>query len=212
MEIKVLPGLVRPTVPHAERSAGDVNMSDAALALIEKLAREAPIKRFLEIGVYYGVTTTLLAQLGEVVAADWFRGNVEYGEGFVPTPQDTDRRRAGFFANISKMGVASKVTVLEGNSRETIPTVVGPFGLVIVDGDHSFLGALADIKNVWDHIAPGGWLILDDYSSVPVDGRGQPTVREAWEHFVATRGLPGDLTMVTTGDPGDPKTVGIRRP
>lgn len=186
-------------------------MSDAALGLIQKLALTAPVGRYLEIGVFYGVTTTLLAQLGEVVAVDWFRGNVEYGDGFSPTAQDTGRRRGGFYANLDRMGVRERVTVVEGNSRDVVPRLKGPFGLVIVDGDHSFGGALADIEHSWDKIAPGGWLVLDDYSEIHVDGQQVPTVREAWEHFMAERGLPVGLEGVSTDDPGAPKTVGIQK-
>lgn len=54
---------------------------------------------------------------------------------------------------------------LDGDSKVTIPTITGEqFDLVLVDGDHSSLGASADLANVLPLVSPGGFVLFHDIS------------------------------------------------
>jgi cephalosporin hydroxylase len=51
---------------------------------------------------------------------------------------------------------------LDGDSKVTVPTIQDQFDLVLVDGDHSAEGALADLINAWPLVKTGGILVMDD--------------------------------------------------
>jgi hypothetical protein len=50
----------------------------------------------------------------------------------------------------------------DGDSKVTVPKILGQFDLVLVDGDHSAEGALADLRNCWPLVARGGQLVFHD--------------------------------------------------
>lgn len=199
-------------------------MRDWQMAWVEKLAEAATCRHFLEIGVYRGQTTRCLAQHGDVVAVDWFLGSEELYSpgGFSPVIQSTiaKQEKAGWFKRRAKEeGVADKITVLCGKSDDVLPLLeLNEFGIVLVDGNHLEDYAYRDIKNTWKLIVPGGWLLLDDFSTADAHiGRG-PHVRRAWEKFAKENGLEG-LQLYTCDKGQDethaqygPKLVGIRKP
>lgn len=49
-----------------------------------------------------------------------------------------------------------------GNSAETLPAFGGTPDIVFVDGDHSYNGAIIDMKNALTLLRPGGLLVIDD--------------------------------------------------
>ena len=51
---------------------------------------------------------------------------------------------------------------LDGDSKELVPTLHEQFDLVLVDGDHSPAGALADLTNCWPLVESGGQLVFHD--------------------------------------------------
>lgn len=55
------------------------------------------------------------------------------------------------------------------------------YGLIIVDGDHSRDGVIADLAWVEQIVAPGGVVILDDFGDAK-----WPGVEQAWEHHAST--------------------------
>lgn len=60
----------------------------------------------------------------------------------------------------------SKVELVIGDSLEVLPKFVlwkRRYDLIFVDGCHSFLGCLSDLRNCWRILNPGGFIILDDY-------------------------------------------------
>jgi hypothetical protein len=201
----------RPTVGVPQRTENDWNMTDRQLAFIEARAREAPLQRFLEIGVYFGTTTCILAQIGNVDAVDWFRGNAESGL-WAPLQREHSRRVDGFLSTLDRMGVRDHVRVLEGTSGDVVPHLRHEqFGLVLIDGDHSFNGALTDLRNSYDLVVPGGFLLMDDYYIAQVNFGVRDDVRRAWRAFSAERRLNGDLKF-TSPDPENHKLVAVRKP
>lgn len=63
---------------------------------------------------------------------------------------------------LDDLGYTGERVFLDGDSRETVPTIRGTFDLVLVDGDHSDEGARADLTNAWPLVAPGGTLLFHD--------------------------------------------------
>jgi hypothetical protein len=68
---------------------------------------------------------------------------------------------------LDDLGYTGERVFLDGDSRETVPTIRGTpglrrFDLVLVDGDHSDEGALADLENAWPLVADGGKLLFHD--------------------------------------------------
>ncbi len=68
---------------------------------------------------------------------------------------------------LDDLGYTGDRVFLDGDSRETVPTIRGTpglrrFDLVLVDGDHSDEGARADLENAWPLVAPGGTLLFHD--------------------------------------------------
>lgn len=210
----------KPLLYVAHRANDDPDcMHDWQLAWVEKLAMEASCKRFLEVGVWRGQTTRCLAQFGHVVAVDWFAGSEElYVPGSFTSKMD-ESRVAWFIRSSEEEGVAERITLLTGKSDDALPLLKNErFGIVIVDANHAEEFAYRDIVNTWKLIVPGGWLLLDDFStSDDYKGRG-PSVRRAWERFAKENGLEGrELFTCDNGQDEThaiygPKLVGVRKP
>jgi len=54
------------------------------------------------------------------------------------------------------------VNILDGDSHQLIPLLKKTFDMINVDGDHSYNGAMTDLKNCWKLLEKGGLLNLDD--------------------------------------------------
>jgi predicted O-methyltransferase YrrM len=73
-------------------------------------------------------------------------------------PRDDARLRTFFAAN----NVGSNVQLIIGDSRRTEYPQIGQADLLFIDGDHSYEGCLADLKNWYGRLVPGGHLVLHD--------------------------------------------------
>lgn len=214
MKIVRLGSEEHPVGKHAQRFGNDRNMTDRQLWYIETLAQSALIKKFLEVGVYKGVTTTLMAQYGQVVAVDWFKGNPEFGkDGGASGEREYMDRLGGFLHAVKDTGCWDKVTILGGKSDEVLPLLrYDRFGLVLIDANHSEEFAYRDIANCWDLIVPGGWLLLDDFSCATIEEVVKPTVCRAWLRFAAERKLEDSVGYTVDNDTWpNPKLVAIKK-
>lgn len=54
------------------------------------------------------------------------------------------------------------VEFYDGDSKQTVPTIQGKFSMILVDGDHSHDGCMADMINSWPLLSRGGLLVVDD--------------------------------------------------
>ncbi|GJL93114.1 class I SAM-dependent methyltransferase [Hyphococcus sp.] len=65
-------------------------------------------------------------------------------------------------------GVGANVTLLVGDSQRQKFPEVRDYDLLFVDGDHSYDGAMRDLENWWDGLAPGGHVVCHDaYAAQP---------------------------------------------
>jgi predicted O-methyltransferase YrrM len=73
---------------------------------------------------------------------------------------------------------------LDGDSKVTVPTLRGLFDLVLVDADHSALGARIDLQNAWPRVRPGGVLVMDD-----INHPDYPWLTDVWARAVEEWGM-----------------------
>lgn len=105
------------------------------------------IKSYLEIGAAAGGTIFLF--------------NHFFRPGKIILIDDNKHHKAILRPEVLR-GIERKEII--GNSRdpEVIEKIFGPFDLILVDGDHSYAGLTADLKNYLPMLAVGGFLILHD--------------------------------------------------
>jgi Methyltransferase domain len=207
------------TIPF--QRPGDSTMGEGELGAIEREAKNLPesMGALLEVGIYHGRTTCILAQVGPVTAVEWFGGNVELAppEVRAHTGWDPDYQKRHLFANLDSIpGVRERVTILAGSSHDILPTLKGQsFRVALIDADKTEDAVLQDIRDIWPLIPPGGTLFLDDWTAFVVDEPEPGTVKRAWERFEKEQGL--DLLVEILGmEPPDYKSGGklarIRKP
>ena len=137
-----------------------------------QIALEKQPTSYLEVGTRYGdsllrVLAGCKEKLTRITIADiwhesYFGANAN-GTGFERGHKHVERF-------LTAMGYApEQVTYLDGDSAVTIPTLdkKAPFDLVLIDGDHNCERSNAadlDLENSWPLVAPGGFLVFDDYN------------------------------------------------
>ena len=102
----------------------------------------------MEIGSF-GISTIYLAAA--------VTGN---GTGHVVTTGLSDRKVEAAQSNLEEAGVAAAVTILAGDARETLATVSGPIGLVLLDGWKEL--CLPVLRLLEPRLAPGALVAADD--------------------------------------------------
>ncbi len=124
------------------------------------LARHCRPDYVVEVGTFSGGTAVGWAaalkenRKGRLICVD----NDTYSKGTYPTVARE---------NISRTGLPEdRYELLSGDSKEIIPSLVGRLqgrvGLYLVDGDHTFEGARADIRNGLPMVGPGGFVLVHD--------------------------------------------------
>lgn len=117
--------------------------------ILARLARLLPVRSYLEVGVRDGCSLWVVLEANPrimrlALADDW--GTTHGGTG-----RGSHEHVAALLRNI---GWPGRVLWLDGRSQETLPELsmrvpTPTFDLVHIDGDHSYDGALADLRNCW---------------------------------------------------------------
>ncbi len=141
-------------------------LSEAEGIALAELARG---KSVLEIGAFCGRSTICMAQTAEEIrTVDPFDGRA------TPEPADTFSE---FMDNLVRYGV--DVIPHRATSEVVASFEAKSFGLVFIDGDHSFDAVVRDAKLAARVLKPGGRIAFHDYGS-PED----PDVMQAVDHLV----------------------------
>ncbi len=141
------------------------------------LARELLPKTYLEVGVRRGFSMAMVAARSpeaEIYGFDLWIPN--YADAPNPGPDFVQ-------SEMRKIGYEKKIHHFNGNSHQTLPaffrnekagirdwlkfglmakTRPANFDLIMIDGDHSLLGAYQDLLDTMPHCAVGGAVIFDD--------------------------------------------------
>ncbi|MGH8500893.1 MAG: class I SAM-dependent methyltransferase [Gammaproteobacteria bacterium] len=114
----------------------------------------------VEVGTYCGGT-----------AIGWAKAIVETGSGKLVCV-DNDTYSHGSFPeiarkNLSGIGIGTdRYELLTGSSKQLIPELAGRLkgqvDMYMVDGDHTYEGALADIENGLPMLRPGAFVLVHD--------------------------------------------------
>ena len=137
---------------------GNSSMRSTVDAVIYwKLFQEYNFSNILEIGVYQGLTTGLMLESS---------ANVKSYTGI------DIQLRLDLFKTIWK-DYLDRTTFYQQSSHNF--NFNGKYDFILIDGDHSYNGALTDLINTKDLLSPTGVLAIDDYN--------MPEVAEAIQQF-----------------------------
>ncbi len=99
--------------------------------------------------------------------------------------------------NLAKTGLPSdRIELRAGDSRQVIPALAkefkGQVDIYLVDGDHRYDGALADMENGVPMMKPGGFILVHDIDRFRPMNEATPDhptpVYEAFRHFAQRHG------------------------
>ena len=131
----------------------------------------------LEIGSWKGKSTYCLARglrNGQVLALDPFDASGEEGSAELYAAEaGGSPLRGQFDRTMAKLGVAHRIRVLAGYSRDFVEAVP-QLNLLFIDGDHSIEGCRFDYANFAKFVAPGGYLMFHDFY------RDRPELGPTW--------------------------------
>ncbi len=120
-----------------------------------------PGLRYLEVGVFEG--RSLL----------WMADNVltDPSTRMVAVDIFMDEYEANFDHNVSVSPAKDRIRKIKGPSALVLAdSELGKFDIIYIDGSHTADDVLADAVLAWQHLAPGGIIVFDDYEWT---GRGK---------------------------------------
>lgn len=138
------------------------------------MARQVKPERYMEIGVRRGFSMAMVAAQSRQTTIWGFDLWVsDYAGAKNPGP-------SFIRSEIRRLGYNEKIHLISGDSQQTVPRLfsgettglakllgkrrhpVVDFQLILVDGNHSLIGAMQDLMNVMPHCSVGGAVIFDD--------------------------------------------------
>jgi len=148
------------------------------------------VNHYLEIGTRDGDSLRIVmenasADLRSVFVADMW--GTDYGGSGRGSHEHIDQLLDDF-------NFDGRRAFLDGNSRDTIPALMpekaDTFDLVLVDGDHSYEGGMADLVNVWPLVKPGGCVVFHD-----INHPAHLHLLDCFNEFVFARRAPHEVIM-----------------
>ncbi len=110
-------------------------------------------KRYLEIGTAEGGSAMIVMSAINALGFDDFQGIcIDPKFDIIPEIKQTLQRQFTFFEQINSLQVMKKAKAQVG----------GFFDVLLVDGDHTYDYALADIMLAIPFVQPGGYILVDD--------------------------------------------------
>lgn len=148
---------------------------DAVARVLAARSQRGDEIRVLEIGVLFGVGAAFMHMAlapfyknVKLVLLDPFDGY--YGSEHLDPLTGQKVSRAAVDRNFARAAIRNEdVFVLEGFSTDDRlleeAKELGPYDVIVIDGDHSYQGVEADFVRYADLVKAGGILIVDDYGS-----------------------------------------------
>jgi len=119
--------------------------------LLYALVRACRPEIVVEFGTSFGISTIHLAA-----------AVTDNGTGRVVTTELSDRKATAARNSLEQAGLAGVVTILHGDALETLASVSGPVGIVLLDGWKGLY--LPVLRLLQPRLAPGALVIADDTS------------------------------------------------
>lgn len=116
-------------------------------------------RSYLEIGVQEGnsLSTVLKADTQRLIDRIALCDN--WGGSYGGTSRGNHDHIHNVLRSVNYQGT---VEFYDGDSKQTVPTVPGQFDMILIDGDHSHEGCIADMENAWPILSGGGIMLVDD--------------------------------------------------
>ena len=188
-------------------------------AFIHQMAESVAARRILEIGVFKGQTTAVLADVaaqhqGKVVAIDpmrWASKPASLGER-IDTWLHPFSYESAFWKNVGRR--SAQVRLFRALSTdpallENPDPLLKQFDLVFIDGEHTRQGVLADLRNWGCRVRTGGLILMHDVRS------RFPEVEAVFDQFArhpalrATWPRRGSVGMFEVLRPFDPRNFSL---
>jgi predicted O-methyltransferase YrrM len=144
---------LRLTVRERADTLQDIYMPVSADAgrLLYALVRACRPETVVEFGTSFGISTIHLAA-----------AVTDNATGHVVTTELSSRKVTAARQNLEQAGLAGVVTILEGDALETLASLTGPVGLVLLDGWKDLY--LPVLRLMQPKLTPGALVIADDTS------------------------------------------------
>lgn len=139
--------------------------------LLYALTRACKPQTVVEFGTSFGISTIHLAA-----------AVTDNGSGRVVSSELSDRKARAARENLEQAGLGNVVTILPGDALETLVSVTGPIGLVLLDGWKDL--CLPVLRLLQPGLAPGAVVVADD-SSFPSMASYLAYVRDPGNGFVS---------------------------
>jgi len=137
-------------------------MSNASLySYLKYHCLHYPVQHYLEIGTRDGGSLRVVLENAGGLLSVWVADM--WGSDYGGTGRGSHWHIDQLLDDFNFLG---RRAFLDGNSRDTIPALMPAmaeaFDLVLVDGDHSYAGGMADLDNTWPLVKPGGCVVFHD--------------------------------------------------
>ncbi len=148
--------------------------------VFDEIIRQTRPAVVIDVGVWKGASTLYLANLlqrngidGAVVAVDTFLGSVEHWDrssgfaGLIPHRFGMPLLYDQFLSNVVRCGAWDRIVPLAQTSTTAgllLARLGIQAGLIHIDASHEYEDVLRDARTYWQVLAPGGFLIGDDYA------------------------------------------------
>jgi predicted O-methyltransferase YrrM len=180
-----MPPMPARALAAAQRCKGFLDEEEGR-RLYELAFTHARLGPVVEIGSYCGKSSVYLASGaraggGLLVCVDHHRGNEEQQPGELYHDAELMDARASAMDSLSFLrhtirdaGLEDATVLVVTASRIAATLCPGPFGMVFIDGGHTFEAAETDLACWADKVAPGGVLAIHDLFPDPQDGGQAP--------------------------------------
>lgn len=164
---------------------------------LEEIVRGLRPGVIIDVGAWKGASTIYLADLmkrnglaGTVIAVDTFLGSVEHWDknsgfaGLIPHRFGMPLLYEQFLSNIIRCGAQDRVVPLAMTSAGAgvlLRRLGIQAGLIHIDASHDYEDVLRDARTYWEILAPGGFIVGDDYN------QDWPDVIKAANQFAAEK-------------------------
>lgn len=154
----------------------------------------------IDVGTWKGASTIYLAGLlqrnavaGAVIAVDTFLGSVEHWDrssafaGLIPHRFGMPLLYEQFLSNVVRSGAQGWIVplALTSTAAGILLTRIGiRAGLIHIDASHDYEDVLRDARIYWEALAPGGFMVGDDYT------QDWPGVVKAANEFATEKSVP----------------------
>ena len=163
-------------------------MSNASLyAYLAGHCRQHQVRHYLEIGTRDGDSLRVVLENSGDLLSVWVADiwGSDYGGTGRGNHDHIDQLLDDF-------NFDGRRAFLDGNSLDTIPALMPEkaeaFDLVLVDGDHSYEGGVADLNNTWPLLKPGGCIVFHD-----ITHPSHPDLMRCFTEFVEKHHVPHQI-------------------